>query len=160
MESRTMNGKREFGDYQTPPDFATKVCRYLRDERNITPSVVIEPTCGIGNFLNSSLIFDADKYYGIEINSDYCDECINTIKDSRVYIINANIFGFDFNTIKAEGDFLVIGNPPWANNSTLSSLGSNNLPRKKNFKGIKGLDALTGESNFDKCEYIINSFWH
>lgn len=155
-----MNGKREFGDYQTPPDFAAKVCRFLRDERKITPSVVIEPTCGIGNFLSSSLIFDADKYYGIEINSDYCDKCISTIKDSRVQIINADIFGFDFNTIKAKGDFLVIGNPPWVNNSTLSSLNSHNLPEKKNFKGIKGLDALTGESNFDICEYIILQLIH
>lgn len=160
MESRTMNGKREFGDYQTPLDFAAKICRYLRDERNITPSMVIEPTCGIGNFLSSSLIFDADKYYGIEINSDYCDECINTIKDSRVHIINANIFGFDLDSIQAEGDVLVIGNPPWANNSTLSALDSNNLPEKKNFKGMKGLDALTGESNFDICEYIILQLVH
>lgn len=115
---------------------------------------------GIGNFLNSSLIFNADKYYGIEINSDYCDECISTIKDDRVYIINANFFEFDLNSIKTEGDVLVIGNPPWANNSMLSSLDSDNLPEKKNFKGIKGLDALTGESNFDICEYIILQLIH
>jgi len=155
-----MNGKHEFGDYQTPLDFAAKICHYLRTERDITPSIVIEPTCGIGNFLNSSLIFDADKYYGIEINSDYCNKCISTIKDSRVHIINANIFDFDLNSIKAEGDILVIGNPPWANNSTLSSLNSDNLPEKKNFKDIKGLDALTGESNFDICEYIILQLIH
>ncbi len=156
-----MNGKREFGDYQTPPDFAAKICHYLKNERNISPSIVIEPTCGIGNFLSSSLIFDADKYYGIEINSDYCDKCISTIRDNRVHIINANIFGFDLKSIRAEGgDILVIGNPPWANNSTLSSLGSNNLPEKKNFKGVKGLDALTGESNFDICEYIILQLIH
>lgn len=160
MESRTMNGKREFGDYQTPPDFTTKICRYLKDERNITPSIVIEPTCGIGNFLNSSLIFDANKYYGIEINSEYCNECITAIKDSRVHIINANIFGFDLNSIREEGDALIIGNPPWVNNSTLSLLDSNNLPKKKNFKSMKGLDALTGESNFDICEYIILQLIH
>lgn len=155
-----MNGKREFGDYQTPPDFATKICRYLKEERNITPSIVIEPTCGTGNFIISSLIFDADKYYGIEINPDYCAECTSTIQDSRVHIINANIFGFDLNAMRTDGDVLVIGNPPWVNNSTLSSLNSNNLPEKKNFKGVKGLDALTGESNFDICEYIILQLIH
>lgn len=155
-----MNGKREFGDYQTPLDFTTKICYYLKNERNITPSIVIEPTCGIGNFLSSSLIFNADEYYGIEINSDYCNECISTINDSRVHIINANIFGFDLNTIRAKDNVLVIGNPPWVNNSTLSSLGSDNIPEKKNFKGVKGLDALTGESNFDICEYIILQLIH
>lgn len=150
-----MNGKREFGDYQTPPAFAAKICHYLKNERHVAPSIVIEPTCGIGNILSSSLIFNADQYYGIEINSDYCNECINTINDSRVHIINANIFGFDLKSIKTEGDVLVIGNPPWVNNSTLSTLDSSNLPQKKNFKGAKGLDALTGESNFDISEYII-----
>lgn len=155
-----MNGKREFGDYQTPSDFAAKICRYLRDERNITPSIVIEPTCGVGNFLSSSLVFDAEKYYGIEINADYCKECISKIKDRRVHIINANIFGFDLSSIEAEGDILVIGNPPWVNNSTLSSLNSDNFPEKKNFKGARGWDALTGGSNFDICEYIILRLIH
>lgn len=40
-------------------------------------------------------------------------------------------------------------------NSTLSVLGSDNLPLKANFKGLKGIDAITGTSNFDICEYII-----
>lgn len=40
-------------------------------------------------------------------------------------------------------------------NSTLSVLGSDNLPLKANFKGLKGIDAITGASNFDICEYII-----
>ncbi|MCI8639375.1 MAG: methyltransferase [Coprococcus sp.] len=56
--------------------------------------------------------------------------------------------------------YIIIGNPPWVNNSTLSSLASDNLPEKKNFKGAKGLDALTGESNFDICEYIILQLIH
>ena len=66
-----MNGKREYGDYQTPVDFAEKVCNYLKEYRHIKPSAVIEPTCGLGSFLKSSLTFDAEEYYGIEINQDY-----------------------------------------------------------------------------------------
>ena len=85
-----MSGKREYGDYQTPIDFAEKVCHYLKDFRHIEPSAIVEPTCGIGNFLTSSLIFDANEYYGIEINSEYCDVCRNEIKDERVKIINAD----------------------------------------------------------------------
>ena len=91
-----MNGKRELGDYQTPADFASRICRYLKDERKIAPNVVIEPTCGIGSFISGSLMFDADNYYGIEINPNYCDVCAHEIRDSRVHIINANVFDFDF----------------------------------------------------------------
>ena len=63
---------------------------------------------------------------------------------------------FDFKTIIKDNDqFLIVGNPPWVNNSTLSSLNSDNVPAKINFKGYKGMDAMTGSSNFDICEYII-----
>lgn len=149
-----MNGKREYGDYQTPTKFATSICRFLYDERNIKPAIVLEPTCGIGSFLKGSLLFNASKYYGVEINSEYCNICEEEINDKRVEIINADFFKFDLHTLPKE-NLLVIGNPPWVNNSTLSILGSDNLPEKANFKGLKGMDALTGASNFDICEYII-----
>ena len=57
-----MNGKHEFGDYQTPRFFAAKVCNFLKEYIGIHPSVVIEPTCGKGNFLFESLVFDAQNY--------------------------------------------------------------------------------------------------
>lgn len=151
-----MSGKREYGDYQTPVDFAEKVCRYLRDYRHIEPSAVVEPTCGSGSFLKSSLLFNAREYYGIEINPEYCEICRDSIKDDRVNIIHSDFFAFSSKAlIKDQRQILVIGNPPWVTNSTLSSLGSDNLPVKANFKGLKGIDAITGASNFDICEYII-----
>lgn len=151
-----MSGKREYGDYQTPIDFAEKVCHYLKDFRHLEPSVIVEPTCGLGSFLKSSLLFDAKEYYGIEINPKYCEICRDSIKDDRVHIINSDFFAFSSNTlIKDKRQILVIGNPPWVTNSTLSSLGSDNLPIKANFKRLKGIDAITGASNFDICEYII-----
>lgn len=55
---------------------------------------------------------------------------------------------------KEAGPLLVIGNPPWVTNSELSTLGKGNIPTKTNFRGLRGLDALTGESNFDIAEYI------
>lgn len=149
-----MNGKREYGDYQTPLNFATQICEYLKDEKQINPDVVFEPTCGIGNFLKSSLVFDAKKYYGIEINNTYCNICKEDLNNPNIEIINSDFFGFDLKTIQSD-NLLVIGNPPWVTNSTLSSLGSDNLPQKENFKKLKGIDALTGSSNFDICEYII-----
>ncbi|MCC8042240.1 MAG: N-6 DNA methylase [Oscillospiraceae bacterium] len=151
-----MSGKREFGDYQTPVDFAESVCIYLKDHCNIKPSAVIDPTCGVGNFIQTALIFDAKEYFGIEINPEYCDTCERNINDSRVRIINSDFFAFPTNTlIHDKRQILVIGNPPWVTNSTLSVLGSNNLPIKTNFKGMKGIDAITGAGNFDICEYII-----
>ena len=151
-----MNGKREFGDYQTPFDFAEKVCIYLKDYRHINPSAIVEPTCGVGNFLKSSLIFNANEYYGIEINPEYCDICRDSIKNKNVKIINSDFFSFSSKSlIQDKRQILVIGNPPWVTNSTLSVLDSDNLPIKANFKGLKGIDAITGSSNFDICEYII-----
>ena len=151
-----MSGKREFGDYQTPIDFSQRVCRYLKDFHHIQPSAIIEPTCGVGSFLESSLIFDANEYYGIEINPSYCDICREKIKDGRVRIINSDFFAFSSKSlIQDDRQILVIGNPPWATNSALSSLDSDNLPTKENFKGLKGIDAITGASNFDICEFII-----
>ena len=151
-----MTGKREYGDYQTPEFFSLAVCQYLKDIRKITPSVVIEPTCGLGSFVKSSLIFDASEIIGIEINPEYCDVCSQTINDHRVQIHNADVFDFDLKSIvKGKEQLLIIGNPPWVNNSTLSSLNSDNFPTKLNFKGLKGMDAITGASNFDICEYII-----
>lgn len=151
-----MNGKREYGDYQTPVDFAEKVCIYLKEYRHIKPSAIVEPTCGIGSFLKSSLLFNANEYYGIEINPQYCAICKNSISDNRVNIINSDFFAFSSKAlIKDKRQILVVGNPPWVTNSTLSALGSDNLPVKANFKELKGIDAITGASNFDICEYII-----
>lgn len=151
-----MSGKREYGNYQTPIDFAEKVCCYLRDYRHLNPSAIVEPTCGLGNFLKSSLLFNAKEYYGIEINPHYCEICQKSINDNRVCIINSDFFTFSSKTlIKDKRQVLVIGNPPWVTNSTLSTLDSRNVPVKANFKGLKGIDAITGSSNFDICEYII-----
>lgn len=151
-----MNGKREYGDYQTPPDFAEKVCLYLKDCRKIRPAAVVEPTCGVGNFLRGGLMFSAEAYYGVELNPDYCAVCGDTIRDERVHIIRADVFSFPFRSLtQNRSPVLVIGNPPWVTNSTLSALHSGNVPPKANFKGLRGLDAKTGAANFDICEAVI-----
>lgn len=76
--------------------------------------------------------------------------------DNRIDIINAEFFVCNLKEIAAGDDrVLILGNPPWATNSTLSVIGSNNLPIKINFRNLKGLEAVTGTSNFDICEPII-----
>ena len=52
------------------------------------------------------------------------------------------------------GPLLVLGNPPWVTSAQLGALGSGNAPRKENRGGLRGLDAMTGKSNFDVSEWM------
>ncbi len=157
----------EYGDHQTPSYFTDSVCLMLKQVYGLSPTVVIEPTFGTGNFIKSAVSeFDCVHLVcGIEINGDYsstlCENLLNERrnKDIKVDLYNDDIFSFDFSEIKdnisCEDVVLILGNPPWATNSQLSSLNSYNLPMKENLKGYSGLDAITGKGNFDIAEYII-----
>ncbi len=49
-----MNGnelKKEFGDYQTPNTFSDKVCDFLKNVLLLSPEIILEPTSGVGNFI-------------------------------------------------------------------------------------------------------------
>lgn len=118
MEFTIMIGynKKEFGDYQTPLFFTDIVCNYLKNNIKIDPTIIIEPTCGVGNFLKSCYsYFPKSKLYGIEINKDYFNKANSSLDSAELF--NENIFEFDFNKIKneikKEGDesYLIIGNP-------------------------------------------------
>ncbi len=151
-----MSTKRQFGDYQTPPGFALKVCLYLKEQRGLKPAVILEPSCGTGAFLKSSLIFGASQYLGVEINPAYCAECRQNLNDARVKIITADIFSLNLQTLTGElSPLLILGNPPWITGSTLTAINAENTAPKSNFKRLKGLDAITGAGNFDLCEAII-----
>jgi len=79
------------------------------------------------------------------------------VNKPQINLYHCNIFDFDFKQVKSQIDnreLLVIGNPPWVTNTTLSSLNSKNLPKKSNFKNVKGIDAITGKGNFDIGEFI------
>ena len=56
-----MNGKKVFGDYQTPLNFANEVCLLLVNKYKTNPDVVIEPTCGIGNFFQN-IVMQQKRY--------------------------------------------------------------------------------------------------
>ena len=60
--------RTEYGDFQTNNDLANKVAKHLA-KRDISPEIIIEPTCGKGNFIIASLSnFKAiKKVFGIEI---------------------------------------------------------------------------------------------
>jgi 16S rRNA A1518/A1519 N6-dimethyltransferase RsmA/KsgA/DIM1 with predicted DNA glycosylase/AP lyase activity len=160
--------KIEYGDYQTPEIFARKVCEKIYDKYKLSPSAILEPTFGIGNFFSGliSTFPKTSQIFGIEINKNYYNIAKQTItklssNDTLISLFNDNIFNFDFNKIKillsSEKPILIIGNPPWVTNSQLSLLNSNNIPIKTNQKNFSGLDAITGKSNFDIGEYIITN---
>ena len=170
--------RAEYGDFQTNTDLANKVALHLTT-KNVSPEIVIEPTCGKGNFIVASLKqFDSvKKVFGIEIYKPYVWESKFNIIDfylnnptenkPEILIIHSSVFDFDFKTIAKENgtkEILIIGNPPWVTNSKLGSLNSSNLPKKTNFKNHNGLDAMTGKGNFDIAEFItlmmIETFQH
>ena len=62
----------EYGDYQTNPTLALQITQRLKT-KCVIPQVVIEPTCGKGNFIIAALnTFDTiEKIYGIEIQEKH-----------------------------------------------------------------------------------------
>ncbi|MEA3452639.1 MAG: hypothetical protein U9Q83_12165 [Bacteroidota bacterium] len=165
--------KSEYGDYQTNSKLSDKVCELLKTKK-ISPEIIFEPTFGKGNFIISALrsFNNIKQIYGVEIYKPYIQ--ITKLKILDFFIINpnirkptiklyhANFFDFDIKKqikIQKNKDLLIIGNPPWATNSELSGIGSENLPIKVNFKNHKGLDAMTGKGNFDIAEFISNTLF-
>jgi len=162
--------RAEYGDFQTNLTLANKVCKLLKTKQ-ISPEIVIEPTCGKGNFILAAIqnFESIRQVFGIEIHKPYVWQTKfnifdyflrNPEKDKPIIeIINANIFDFNFGkqlNIKYD-NLLILGNPPWVTNSMLSTLNSDNLPQKANFKNHNGIDAITGKGNFDIAEYITYS---
>lgn len=91
---------------------------------------------------------------GVEVNSEYAEQAENTADT----VVRASVFDLDLARDlpwRSSGDLLVVGNPPWVTSAQLGRLGSINLPKKSNVKGLPGFDAMTGASNFDIAEYIL-----
>lgn len=166
--SRCDEEKSEYGDWQTNIELAISICKLLKNQ-GIHPNVLIEPTCGQGNFILAALIVFGDslKYvYGIEIYKPYINRLKLRLLEyalsypsnrmPKIKIYHSSIFDFPLKDLKSRcvGKTLVLGNPPWVTNSKLGEIKSDNLPTKSNFKKVKGLDAITGKGNFDIAEYI------
>ena len=119
--------RAEYGDFQTNIHLAITVATNLSKKID-EPDVVIEPTCGRGNFIVAALkTFKAlKKVYGVEIYKPYVWETKFSILElflenpkankPDIFISHYNVFDFDFNAIASEvlgQKILVIGNPPW-----------------------------------------------
>ncbi len=157
MATTTPSTKRrqEFGDYQTPVDLAGRICRLLV-AIGVRPHSIIEPTCGKGHFLKAAeRAFPSAQLMGLELQSQYADEASQHVRSANV--VCGDFFSFDWTTQiqSMRRPRLVLGNPPWVTNSTQSRLNSHNVPVKSNAHGERGIDAITGKSNFDISQAII-----
>lgn len=165
-----------YGDWQTPMPLAEKICD-IHLSKFGSPDIVIEPTCGLGAFVLSALrkFQNIKELYAIEINRQYASELklkilLNALaspspRHPDIYIYNTDFFEFDFTPIieksKQMGwNMAVIGNPPWVTNSVQGKNNSKNIPFKSNIFKLKGIDAITGKSNFDISEYIALKLLH
>ncbi|MXX76196.1 MAG: SAM-dependent DNA methyltransferase [Holophagales bacterium] len=154
MTSRTEQ-KIEYGDFQTPAVLAREVCKVLRN-LGIDPRLILEPTCGKGSFLQAAVhAFPAcKKVLGYEIRPEYV-QMARSIEGAAVFC--QDFFQKDWlSTFRdLQEPALIIGNPPWVTNSALGTLGGSNLPQKSNFRGLNGLEAKMGKSNFDISEWML-----
>ncbi len=151
----------EYGDFQTPFELAKRVCEKLV-ELGVSPETIIEPTCGVGAFVEASAVIfpAAEKIIGVEVNQTYLDELKNRKKqfdkNERINLLQGDFFGFNWKgLIPNKGSLLIIGNFPWVTNSQQGAIGGENLPAKVNFQNRNGFDAMTGKSNFDISEWML-----
>jgi len=162
--SKKSKRKAEFGDFQTPIELARKVCSMLL-QHGLQPVSILEPTCGRGSFIVAAL----DSFpcvrnvVGIDINTEHVRAACSSLQElaptaGTIQIIDKDFFSVDWDSV-LEGlpdPLLVIGNPPWITNAELGRIGSCNLPDKSNFQNRRGIDAITGNSNFDISEWMLH----
>ena len=162
MINTLQNTQIEYGDFQTPIELAKQICQKL-NELDILPTTIIEPTCGLGTFIETSAFAfpSAQKIIGIEFNISYLNHLENQKKHffqgERISLMQGDFFTFDWNELlnNSSGSILVIGNFPWVTNSQQGIIGGTNLPEKNNFQNHSGFDAMTGKSNFDISEWML-----
>lgn len=147
----------QYGDYQTPQSLAQRVLHLLKRKGYDFPNV-IEPTFGVGNFINEipQVMSKTKTIHGLELQKEYYQETLSKKVSNIDYdLYNDDFFKFDIQSLfNKEENNLVVGNLPWVTVSQLSKFESQNIPQKSNIKGLKGYDALTGKSNFDIAEYM------
>ena len=160
---RKSRSKTEFGDFQTPPDLAQKVCLAL-SRQGVFPRAILEPNCGRGNLLMAALetFSDAKRAIGVEINGAYAREAAERLRSlshpAKNEIIHADFFAINWKEILSslQDPILILGNPPWVTNAELGRIESANLPEKSNVQNVNGIEAITGKSNFDISEWMIS----
>ncbi|HHV37681.1 MAG TPA: methyltransferase [Candidatus Cloacimonetes bacterium] len=160
----SLKPEKQYGDYQTPTYFSKKIAQFIKNDLGYVPDTVIEPTCGTGSFIRATNeTYDNVRIIGNEINETYVSQAksIEPRKKNEIEIQNYDYFRLKKAIeVNKTDQLLIIGNPPWVTNSSISAESGDNLPKKSNFKNLSGYDALTGSSNFDISESMIVDLVH
>ena len=162
MNPMASNERIEFGDFQTPQSLARAVCGRLAAS-GLRPQTVLEPACGTGVFLEEAFraFPSVRRFVGIEVQPAYLEQArqrMETLEAGpRTQLELADFFSCDCARWLAgqPEPILVLGNPPWVTSSRLSQLGSGNVPKKDNARRLRGIDAITGKSNFDVSQWML-----
>ncbi|MDO8588097.1 MAG: class I SAM-dependent methyltransferase [Armatimonadota bacterium] len=157
---RNRTERAEYGDFQTPQKLAETVCRLLAESVPYA-ATIIEPTCGVGNFLFAALksFPGAQRAIGADINPQYIAKARQRaeLESQPIELVQADFFAAEWprTLLDCAEPILVVGNPPWVTNTHLSKLGSDNTPQKSNESGLSGYEAISGKSNFDISEWML-----
>lgn len=163
MRASTVQGKIEYGDFQTPLELAERICRKLV-ELGVRPATVVEPTCGQGAFVRAAAkcFPEAVRIIGCDVNAQYLaafrqESANDDLIQAPIELQHEDFFTVDWRQKLAPlpTPTLLLGNLPWVTNAVQGTLGSSNLPVKANLHGLNGMDALTGKSNFDISEWML-----
>ena len=149
----------EFGDFQTPPELARAVVDRLR-RGGLAPRSVPEPPCGQGNLLFEALhqLDTVERAVGIDRNEAYIADARGSLaRHPQCELHRADVFDVDWPDVIASlpEPLLVLGNPPWITSAELGRIGSANRPPRLNPEGRLGFEAVTGRSNFDLSEWLL-----
>ena len=155
-----MTNPIEFGDFQTPDNFAIESVRFLH-KREVKFREAIEPTCGSGSFMEALARTYSHNFSlrGYELNPSHVESARRRMAEVAPFatVQELDFFKADWQSILKDSSepLLLFGNPPWVTNSVQGSSGFTNLPEKTNFQNMKGFDAISGKSNFDISEWIL-----
>jgi hypothetical protein len=162
MKTEAQDARRqpsELGDFQTPETLASEVWRAVAVQG---VDLVIEPTVGQGIFLATAPDHLVSKSWRcFDTSEAYIDHTRAVVARRGFPVACAEVKSAfdlrpaDFRDLGRDTCALAIGNPPWVTNAAQGSRGSANVPLKWNRFGLRGLDALTGRSNFDIAEAIL-----
>jgi SAM-dependent methyltransferase len=153
--------RRDYGDFQTPPALVVEILDAL-ERSGGRPDRVLEPTCGRGHFIAELLDRPGPprEVLGLEIQPEHAEVARSLASPhhpTRLVVETADLFRVDLARDldwRTDGPMLVVGNLPWVTASALGASGGVNGPSRSNVKGLRGIDARTGESNFDISEAI------
>jgi len=152
----------ERGDFQTPPPLAREVCRRLRDA-GLAPVSIVEPTCGVGNFLLAAIeTFPSVRQAAAsDVDAGYVEQARAAVAAAPRPVAGTWRVEDCFTADWAERiaalpqPWLLLGNPPWVTTARLSVVGGANGPLRRNVDHVRGIAALTGGGNFDISEALV-----